>query len=819
MPHDPFHQIKNNASGILISDNTNTLSIYSGDTLPNDVSSGNFYVTIGEPKEIIEVIGVSIDATTGVKTLEVLRGVEDTSSYLHSTSDSVQLFIITKHLEEIKTAIDLLYTTFSLDSSSIPILPTGTVVQNGLDVTGNITITGTVDGVNLSSHAAAADAHHSRYTDAEAVSALSGHTSNTNNPHSVTKAQVGLSNVTNVDHAAALAAHAGTAAIHIDWTSASNNFNTTGTGKFGGTVDVTGTLTVGPTVGNGNITIKSPNGNSSSLIYNTDSTARWSLLKTTDSETGSDVGSNLTLNAYSDTGTPLGAVFTITRAVSGSFDIFRSTKFTTNVDITGILACRSSATIASTLDVTGGVTFRNTATIASTLDVTGVTSLKSSATIASTLDCTGKITGRAGASIVSVLDVTSTGESEITINNGGSGYLSLLSLRTGALKRWTFEKTDTAESGSNVGSDLNINACNDDGSFLDTPFSITRVSTGSVIIRRNATFRYNIDCTGTFTCRTNATINSTSPLLIFNESDQTGANGVFRLHGTGGQLYLQQNTAAARDFSTSTNNVIFNSGGQVQFINAVKVGTTLDVTGNIRGLSSVYVSNVLDVTGQLYVRSTSTSYINTHSFTSSILQLNSFGTGNRNSSIEFYSNDTSSDEYMSKIIRTYIDNNLTIENKAGDIVFRTSSGVYSSIENVMTLYSTGNVHIDNDLEILGTLTVGADLDKTIILGKARMGYLATQTDEFRMSHYDNFNSISTHAIAITASETKINSPTTIRLTSADSTMVSLIYTSVDTSSFSEDFTRITLHNLPTSSAGLNVGEVYRDVNGFLKVKI
>lgn len=53
-----------------------------------------------------------------------------------------------------------------------------TDIKGGMDVTGNITLTGTVDGRDIS-----ADAAH--FTD-------------TNNPHSVTKTQVGLSNVQNI---------------------------------------------------------------------------------------------------------------------------------------------------------------------------------------------------------------------------------------------------------------------------------------------------------------------------------------------------------------------------------------------------------------------------------------------------------------------------------------------------------------------------------------------------------------------------------------------------------------------------------------------
>jgi len=45
---------------------------------------------------------------------------------------------------------------------------------SGITTTGNITVSGSVDGVDISSHAASASAHHSRYTDSEARSGVTG---------------------------------------------------------------------------------------------------------------------------------------------------------------------------------------------------------------------------------------------------------------------------------------------------------------------------------------------------------------------------------------------------------------------------------------------------------------------------------------------------------------------------------------------------------------------------------------------------------------------------------------------------------------------
>lgn len=79
-------------------------------------------------------------------------------------------------------------------------VPTSRTV-NGKALTGNISITASDVGADASGAAATALTNAKAYTDGEVGSVaddLSTHTSNTSNPHSVTKSQVGLGNVPNV---------------------------------------------------------------------------------------------------------------------------------------------------------------------------------------------------------------------------------------------------------------------------------------------------------------------------------------------------------------------------------------------------------------------------------------------------------------------------------------------------------------------------------------------------------------------------------------------------------------------------------------------
>jgi len=74
--------------------------------------------------------------------------------------------------------------------------------------------------------------------------------------------------------------------------------------------------------------------------------------------------------------------------------------------------------------------------------------------------------------------VSGSGNSSIYIK-GGTGQTRSLFLQTGTSLRWTIRANATAESGSDVGSDLQILRYDDTGTFIDTPFFIKR-STGRV---------------------------------------------------------------------------------------------------------------------------------------------------------------------------------------------------------------------------------------------------------------------------------------------------------------------------------------------------
>jgi hypothetical protein len=80
---------------------------------------------------------------------------------------------------------------------------------------------------------------------------------------------------------------------------------------------------------------------------------------------------------------------------------------------------------------------------------------------------------------LAILHLKSTAAITRMIIDGDAGFNKLISYRTGALQRFGLYVNNTAESGSNAGSNFAIRAYNDAGTLLSTPFFINR-ATGNV---------------------------------------------------------------------------------------------------------------------------------------------------------------------------------------------------------------------------------------------------------------------------------------------------------------------------------------------------
>jgi hypothetical protein len=80
------------------------------------------------------------------------------------------------------------------------------------------------------------------------------------------------------------------------------------------------------------------------------------------------------------------------------------------------------------------------------------------------------------------IHIDKSGDASLVLDKGASGNQNLFYGYTAGVSRWGLVfGNDTAESGSNVGSDLTFNRHNDAGTYIDSPLTIIR-STGEIVI-------------------------------------------------------------------------------------------------------------------------------------------------------------------------------------------------------------------------------------------------------------------------------------------------------------------------------------------------
>lgn len=92
------------------------------------------------------------------------------------------------------------------------------------------------------------------------------------------------------------------------------------------------------------------------------------------------------------------------------------------------------------------------------------------------------------------------------------------------------------------------------------------------------------------------TASSSLPAFILEDTDSTPPAGLYRFVISGDDVYLQENTGT--DFSTTTNNARFHSGGDFTILGGITGGagsfTTLDASGDIAGTGAFEIVNGSD---------------------------------------------------------------------------------------------------------------------------------------------------------------------------------------------------------------------------------
>lgn len=227
----------------------------------------------------------------------------------------------------------------------------------------------------------------------------------------------------------------------------------------------TASLTVGLNTGAGatDITIRSAVAFDRSIYWRTGTSARWRMYVSATAESGSDAGSNFLMQAFTDAGALIDNVISLNRAAGGTFTLSRS--FTQNGQFAALAQ------------------------------------------------------GTSGNAFATVGSGTQSGLADLRLDTSALNYARLMFRRAG-LDRWALYMDNTAEAGSDAGSQLTWAAHTDAGVFIDNVLRVTRAAAGTIAFsatRPITGFTYNgqtINATANFTGTMNVVTSVTSASFI-----------------------------------------------------------------------------------------------------------------------------------------------------------------------------------------------------------------------------------------------------------------------------------------------------------------
>ena len=245
---------------------------------------------------------------------------------------------------------------------------------------------------------------------------------------------------------------------------------------------VSGDFTVGAGDAAYSLTINGAAGFVRNLIFKSGGVDRWRVIAENTAESGSDVGSDFEIKSRKDDGSALHTVLKIIRSTG---DITLASNLTVGLDGVAeqrLININSAAGQQRHLAYQSGGLDRwrvlTTGTAESGDDAGSNFIIQSRQDNGTFLDNVLEITRASGdIQISNHLTVGDGSDGRFIRIAGGAGENRTLDFVTGSQSRWWFLTNNTAESGSNVGSDFELHARQDGGSYLSTPLTIVR-STG-----------------------------------------------------------------------------------------------------------------------------------------------------------------------------------------------------------------------------------------------------------------------------------------------------------------------------------------------------
>ncbi|MBD2168072.1 hypothetical protein H6G04_27175 [Calothrix membranacea FACHB-236] len=282
----------------------------------------------------------------------------------------------------------------------------------------------------------------------------------------------------------------------------------TGVSNFNNTLRVTPASTGSPGVYNPGLEVRSASGSRSVIRFSSNTgIPRWEIFKDATGESGSNVGSNLTINAYDDAGNLIGYCINIDRATravnvstpAGGDDSTRVANTAWVRDLISTLAPLNSPIFTGSPKSTTPNTSDNSTRIATTAYIKNALALyapNSNPTFYGVSTFSGSATFNGATTFSTTITVNPTGVYTPGLDiraNSNSRSCVRFSNNSGSI-RWEILKSQDAESGSNVGSDFVITRHDDAGSYLDYSIAIAR-NTGNIILNDNTKVNGNLDCT------------------------------------------------------------------------------------------------------------------------------------------------------------------------------------------------------------------------------------------------------------------------------------------------------------------------------------
>ena len=172
--------------------------------------------------------------------------------------------------------------------------------------------------------------------------------------------------------------------------------------------------------------------------------------------------------------------------------------------------------------------------------------------------------------------------------DGDAGQNRLISYRTGAVQRFGLYVNNTAESGTNAGSNFAIRAYSDAGALLTTPLFINRATGNVGVNTTTGTAKLQVVGSGSTSATTSLLVQNSTPSTTFSVNDAgdttTLGNATF-----GGGFVQVQGAGGSGIFASTYNSVILRSA--IAWGLGNNTGTIGSTNGTIN-YSSAFTSNV-----------------------------------------------------------------------------------------------------------------------------------------------------------------------------------------------------------------------------------